>query len=110
MEKVQIHLTASEREIIPRAIRAGRDYFGFFAGEDCRLSDREAAAFTKIMLDGKDVPEAVLLVVCYGLECLYWKQGAEQSGIPALLEKLEAVCGYQRFGMAAGCIRIAPTI
>ena len=95
---LRLELTEQERQIIPQAIEAGRDYYAAQFGKRARLTDKEAAAFTKLLVDGGEVPLVVLAFACYGLERLWWVENKRIPGIPELLARLERLCGYRRTG------------
>ena len=96
--KVNLMLTDEEREIIPQAIEAGRDFLVGTLGKRARLQEREAATFTKLLLKGGKIPLIVLAYACFGLEVMWWKENKRITGIPELLARLEMLCGYRRTG------------
>lgn len=93
-----LELTEQERQIIPMAIEAGRDYYVGEFGKQARLKANEAAAFIKLLVDGGKVPVVALAFACYGLERLWWVENKRIPGIPELLARLERLCGYRRTG------------
>ena len=102
MKGIRVMLSEHERRIIPEAIEASRDYLTGALGKKARLRDSEAAAFTRLLIEGKEVPAAAIAFACFGLEIMWWKQNRRIIGIPELLARLERLCGYQRTGGEIG--------
>ena len=91
----------SEKTLALQALEAGRDYFSLQLGPEARLRDNECAAAALLIHKGKQPHEVILLMICYGLERMFWSGSSNTEGIPALLCRLEAICGYRRCGICA---------
>lgn len=91
--------SAEEMQLMLRAFDRGEEFFHSNSRVIPKMKRREREAAKRTIAGGKDVPALFLRMVCAGLEAMYWNDSAYPEGIPQLLAKVEAVCGYQRFGM-----------
>lgn len=90
----------SEKALALQALEAGRDYFALQLGPEARPRDDECAAFALLIREGEQPPAVILHMICYGLERMFWTDSSNVEGVPALLCRLEAVCGYRRYGIS----------
>lgn len=98
-EAVHTSFSADEMELMLRAFDRGEEFFHSNSRVIPKMTRREKESAKWEIANGEDVPIIFLRMVCAGLEAMYWNDSAYPEGIPQLLAKVEAVCGYQRFGM-----------
>lgn len=96
--KHSLQLSERESTLVDLALNAGRDCFVAEFGKRARMRDNELTAFKTMMMNGREVPNIVLVIACYGLERLWWVENKRLDGIPELLARLERLCGYRRTG------------
>ena len=92
-----MHFNAQERELMLAGAKIGGKYYNDYTGDSLRKS--EIQRMQTAIDTGHDVTGAALRMVCLGLEIMFWRIDSAPEGIPALLNRLEPICGYERWGM-----------
>ena len=94
-----MNFNSQELDLMVRAMDAGDRFLCVAYGKGCCMKPHERASMRMVICSGKNVPGFVLRMICAGLEFMFWCEDTAEIGIPALLKKLEKICGYKRYGM-----------
>ena len=96
--KGSISLTGEDRELLVRALKAGKDYYVAADGPRAKLSDDDIDDMLCEIYILNHISDDILQVICFGLEKLWWIEGDKNPAIPEMLSGFEGICGYEKTG------------
>lgn len=92
-----LHFRPQDRELMIAGAKVGGKHWNNYTGDGLRKSEIQKMQAT--IESGHGVTDEALRLICFGLEYMFWRSGNAPEGVPELLNRLEPICGYERWGM-----------